>query len=375
MLKFKSVKTKKFRPISDSKNIYKIKSGIFNIKERINKKINKKNIDIKKNNLFLNETLIDIYINNISKNYRYYNNNSFIAAYFDKKKDIEELPKKEINFDYLKAKSIWDYILNLGKMIKNDFKLISKKDRKKISDLKIELIGDKNKLYIKKNSNIYPGTIFDTSKGPIYIEDGVEIRPFSFLQGPLYIGQNSVIDDAKLRSDTHIGKVCKISGEIENTVIHSYSNKHHGGFIGHSYIGSWVNLGAYTTNSDLKNNYGNVRYPIGKNNIIDTGRMKIGTCIGDHVKTGIGTLINTGSFIGFGSMIYGGGVFPKFIPSFSWATAEKWNEYILKKFIKNEKKVMSRRDIKMSNDYKRLINNIFKNTKENRENMEELWQS
>jgi len=159
------------------------------------------------------------------------------------------------------------------------------------------LLGKRSNLKLSAKAVIEPGVVLDTRQGPVIIEDGAVIRPFSLIEGPCYIGHDALIDGAKLRPGVSAGRGCKLAGEIEESVILDFSNKHHDGFLGHSYLGSWVNLGAQTCNSDLKNNYGSVTvWANGKQ--VDSGSIKAGCYIGDHSKTAIGTMINTGTVVG-----------------------------------------------------------------------------
>lgn len=188
-----------------------------------------------------------------------------------------------------------------------------------------------------------PGVVLDTRSGPIRIDDEVTIRAFTRLAGPSYIGPRCVVFGGNL-SAVSLGPVCKVRGEIEETVICGYSNKAHDGFLGHAYLGRWVNLGALTTNSDLKNNYGPVRLRLPTGDV-DTGQSKIGCFLGDHVKTGIGTMLNTGTLIGLGSNVFGGVMPPTFVPPFSWGTGEELVPYRFDKFTEVADRVMERRDI------------------------------
>jgi len=201
------------------------------------------------------------------------------------------------------------------------------------------LINKKN-IYISSSSKISPGCILDASDGPIIIDDEVFIDIGALIKGNTYIGKNSIINPgAKLRGNISIGPCCKIGGEIEDTIFHGYSNKQHDGYLGHSYIGEWVNLGANTNNSDLKNNYSNVKFKIGEKEI-DTEQMFAGCMVGDYVKTGISTMINTGTYIGLGANVFGAGFQNKFIPSFSWGKEDKTN---VDKFLSTLKIVKERR--------------------------------
>ncbi len=177
---------------------------------------------------------------------------------------------------------------------------------------------------------IKAGVIIDASNGPVIIEKNTLIEIGALLQGPLYIGKNSIINPgANLRGNVIIGPFCKIGGEVEDSIIHGYSNKQHDGYLGHSYVGEWVNLGANTTSSDLKNTYGQIKFKFPELEV-KTGEIFIGAMIGDFVRTGISTMLNTGSYIGIGANVFGGGFQEKYIPSFKWGKSEvvKWNLFI-----------------------------------------------
>lgn len=193
---------------------------------------------------------------------------------------------------------------------------------------------------------IEPGVVIDTSAGPVWLDRGVQVKAFTRLAGPSYVGPKSILLGGPIDT-VSIGAVCRIRGEFAQSVCLSYVNKAHDGHIGHAYLGRWVNLGAETTNSDLKNNYGSVRLwtPGGD---ADTGEMKVGCFLGDHVKTGIGLLLNTGTVVGAGSNIYGAAMPPKFVPPFSWGTGGELTEYRVDKFLDSAEYAMSRRDVRLS---------------------------
>ncbi|OWY73011.1 hypothetical protein B7486_01300 [cyanobacterium TDX16] len=175
-------------------------------------------------------------------------------------------------------------------------------------------------IHVGAGSNINPGSVLDAESGPIYIGENVTVHAGAVIQGPCYIGDGCTIQPgAAIRGGCSIGMVCKIGGEVEGTIFHGYSNKQHDGFIGHSYIGEWVNLGADTVGSDLKNTYGPVRVPI-NGTAIDTGEMFVGAFIGDHTKTAIRTTLPTGCVIGYACNVALSGFVPNFVPSFSWLT-------------------------------------------------------
>lgn len=225
------------------------------------------------------------------------------------------------------------------------------------------IIKDGEKFKIKSAKLKVNCVFLDVADGPIYIGDNVCLKPPTIIEGPCYIGEGSLIDGAKIRKGTTIGRYCKIGGEVEESFFSDFSNKHHDGFVGHSYIGEWVNLGAGTITSDLKNTYGTVKVHTSFNNLVDTGLLKIGAFVGDHTKTGIGTLLDTGSVLGCFVNIYGGGVAPKYIPSFTWGTN---TEYKLDKAIEVAKIVMARRRVELTKEYEDRIRKAFELTKDER---------
>ena len=218
---------------------------------------------------------------------------------------------------------------------------------------------NKSNIYISELAEVSAGVILDGSEGNIIIDDDALIDIGAIIKGPSYIGTSSIINPgAKLKNVT-IGPCCKIGGEVEHTTFHGYSNKQHDGYLGHSYVGEWVNLGANTNNSDLKNNYSNIRINAGHEQI-DVG-MFAGCLIGDYSKTGISTMINTGTYIGLGCNVFGGGFQNKHIPNFSWGRDGEKTDF--EKFIKTLKIVKERRDQVITPAEFELIKNIYNNLK------------
>jgi UDP-N-acetylglucosamine diphosphorylase/glucosamine-1-phosphate N-acetyltransferase len=183
--------------------------------------------------------------------------------------------------------------------------------------------------------------VFDLRSGPICLDRGVEVRAGTRLAGPLYAGPSSRLLGGSI-AGLSAGPFSYLRGEIEGTVVLGYTNKAHDGFLGHAYVGRWVNLGALTTNSDLKNTYGSVRLA-GPDGEIDTGLMKLGCLIGDHVKTAIGTLIGTGNVIGCGANVFGGAP-PRFMPPFSWGDSA--TEHRLEGFLRTAAVAAERRGLR-----------------------------
>jgi UDP-N-acetylglucosamine diphosphorylase / glucose-1-phosphate thymidylyltransferase / UDP-N-acetylgalactosamine diphosphorylase / glucosamine-1-phosphate N-acetyltransferase / galactosamine-1-phosphate N-acetyltransferase len=216
-------------------------------------------------------------------------------------------------------------------------------------------------LRLGSNVTIEPHVVFDFSNGPIWLGDDVSVLSFARIAGPAFIGAGSSLLGGPCATIS-IGPRCKIRGELEESIVLGYSNKAHDGFLGHAYVGRWVNLGALTTNSDLKNNYGNIRIwtPGGD---VDTGLMKLGCLIGDHAKTGIGALINTGSVIGAGSNIYGSELPPKYVPPFSWGSGSTLTTYELERFMNVAETVMRRRDVTLSSGMRHVLESAWQRTR------------
>ena len=229
----------------------------------------------------------------------------------------ESLPNKNCSLPVWQY--TWDLILANPDELTADFKTAGKSGIEGIQEQPNAIRGNKNDVYIAPGAVVHPMVVIDAEQGPIYIDEDAEIQPFSRIEGPCYIGKKSILLGAKCREGNSIGPVCRIGGEVEESIIHGYSNKYHDGFLGHAYVGEWVNLGALTTNSDLKNDYSNVSVMLDGCHGIDTGSTKVGSLIGDHTKTSIGTLLNTGSYVGAMTIIMATGKpLPKFIPSFAW---------------------------------------------------------
>ena len=207
---------------------------------------------------------------------------------------------------------------------------------------------------------IFAGVVLDASEGRVVIDENTVIEPFTYIKGPVYIGRNCLIKSGtKIYGPCVIGEFSKVAGEIAESVFHSYVNKQHGGFIGHSYICPFVNLGADTVTSDLKNNYSKVGMKINGESV-NTGMQLLGSIIGDHSKTSINTMLNTGSMIGIFANIFGGGFPSKEIDSFSWNEAGKESvKYDIDKALETAKTVMNRRGIKMSEAYEELVRSYF----------------
>jgi UDP-N-acetylglucosamine diphosphorylase/glucosamine-1-phosphate N-acetyltransferase len=193
-------------------------------------------------------------------------------------------------------------------------------------------------------ATVEPGVVFDVRNGPVVIEEGAEVRSGARLEGPTYIGAATRLLGGFVRASV-FGPECRVRGEIAFSVFLGYGNKAHDGFVGHSVVGHWVNLGAGTTTSNLKNTYGPVRLEV-EGVRIETGRSNLGTLFGDHAKTAIGTMLPTGAVVGAGANVFGALVTPKYVPAFSWGCA---GERITEEgFLTVARRVLARRDVAWS---------------------------
>jgi UDP-N-acetylglucosamine diphosphorylase/glucosamine-1-phosphate N-acetyltransferase len=259
---------------------------------------------------------------------------------------------------------IWDLVLANSEQITADFAAVGRNDIEGTVEEPGAIRGSKKDIYIAPGVTVHPMVVIDVEDGPVYIDEDAEIHPFSRIEGPCYIGKKTVLLGAKCREGNSIGPFCRIGGEVEESIIQGYSNKYHDGFIGHAYIGEWVNLGALTTNSDLKNDYSNVSVMLDGLRVIDTGSTKVGSLIGDHAKTSIGALLNTGSYVGAMALIMATGKpLPKFIPSFAWFVEGIVTKGFGKgKLYETAKMVMSRRNSQWSEVEQSMWDAVFKMT-------------
>lgn len=217
------------------------------------------------------------------------------------------------------------------------------------------VVGDRRKLHLETGSRVWPGTVISTETGPVFIDRDAAVRPGSFVEGPCYVGPGTVIDGAKVRPGCSFGPQCRIGGEVEASVFQGHANKHHEGFIGHAFVGEWANLGAMTTNSDLKNAYQPVQVSW-QGKTIDSGLLKVGCFIGDHAKTAIGTLLNTGTRVGTFANWFEPGLSPKEISAFAWGKQAHWP---LGHVLSNARKVMSRRGSTLSPAYEQALRAFY----------------
>ena len=291
----------------------------------------------------------------------YTNNGVFLA-----RQNNEDIPLREFH-QYLDSvslvsteiviqftRNIWDGIFFQSEVIAADAQNFI--DYKQGEIHPTVAIENGDNVFIDGGASVRAGSVLDASAGPIIIADNAYIDIGSLIQGPVYIGPGCVINPGtKLRGNVTLGPQCKIGGEVEDVIFQGFSNKQHDGFLGHSYIGEWVNLGANTNNSDLKNNYGLIRLVINGEEI-ETEKQFLGTLMGDYSRTGISTMLNTGTIVGLGANIFGEGFQDKYIASFRWGKNDTTE---LEKFFGTIEKMKQRRGKSLSPNEKIYLTKLY----------------
>ncbi len=395
---FEDEKYTDFYPLTYLHPVYDLRCGILTLKEKIEKiygqtaealycreyltdSLKEKNIDSKinpkqiENTLLINGRILfhselKDKISIAGEEELFLNNGEIVAVRILNSKNFENISLLNNNLfngfkiTHVDVKMInypWDLINCNGTEIINDLSLIEKFEGEKIYD-GVHLLNERD-IFIGEGTKINPGAVLDAESGPVVIDKNVTVFSNAVIEGPCFIGEHSKIKiGAKIYENTSIGEFCKIGGEVEESIVHSYSNKQHDGFLGHSYLGQWVNLGADTNNSDLKNNYGTVKVTI-NGKVVDSGSQFVGLIMGDHSKCGINTMFNTGTVVGISSNIFGGGFPAKVIPSFAWGGSSGFVEYKLDKAIQVAEIVTARRNVKFTKTDKELFETVFKLTR------------
>ena len=251
---------------------------------------------------------------------------------------------------------VWSLVADLGRQLADDIPLIA-------ADLELlpggasgslaHVIGPPAALHVEAGATVEPFTVFDTTLGPILVRRGATVHAFTRVVGPCYVGEDSSVTADRI-SGCSIGERCRVHGEISASVVLGHANKSHDGFVGHSYLGRWVNLGAGTTTSNLKNTYGTVALwtPSG---VRDTGLQFLGSLLGDHAKTGIGLRLTTGTVVGAGANVYGSAMPGKHVPPFAWGEASSLGAYRLDKLLDVTARAMGRRDVALGEDGRALL--------------------
>jgi len=281
------------------------------------------------------------------------------TALFLKGEELVGLASVETG-DCLQVQHPWDLFKLNAAAMEADFDLVTAGRTSQALSATNTVIGDPSKVFLEEGAWV-ECAIFNTSNGPIYIGKNATVMEGSIIRGGFALCEGaSTKMAAKIYGPTTIGPYSKVGGEINNSVILGYSNKGHDGFLGNSVLGEWCNLGADTNNSNLKNNYGEVRlWNYLSNRFGSTGLQFCGLIMGDHSKTGINTMLNTGTVIGVCCNVFGGDFPRKFVPSFSWGSSRGFTEYKLRKVTEVAERVMARRNKKFDAAEEEILQNIF----------------
>ena len=272
-----------------------------------------------------------------------------------------DLPRLEIPGQVLP--NIWDLMSRNGDQVCSDVLVLFPESRFTLAE-GVHVSGTE-RVSLGEHVHLEAGIHLDATEGPIRLSNGAHVAAFTRLAGPAFVGPDTHVLGGSLGNVT-IGPACRVRGEMSSTVLLGYVNKAHDGYVGHAYVGRWVNFGALTTNSDLKNNYGNVRVQTAEKSV-DTGLIKVGCFLGDHVKTGIGTLLPTGCVVGVGSNLFGGLMAPAHVPPFSWGSADRLEEYDIARFLDTAELVMARREMSLEEGDRKLLQRAWERTRLERE--------
>tara|TARA_R110001592_G_scaffold6834_1_gene37404 strand:+ start:37 stop:1212 length:1176 start_codon:yes stop_codon:yes gene_type:complete len=277
--------------------------------------------------------------------------------------DFNTYDTLEFNDDIIRIEHTWDIFAKNAEALHDDFNLITK-DRKSQPIPTSNNVIDPENIFIEEGATL-EFTTLNASNGPIYIGKNAEIMEGSLIRGPLALCEGSIIKmGAKIYGATTIGPFSKVGGEVNNSVFFAYSNKGHDGFLGNSVLGEWCNLGADTNNSNLKNNYAEVRlWDYQTEGFAKTGLQFCGLMMGDHSKCGINTMFNTGTVVGVSANIFGSGFPRNFVPSFSWGGHNGFTTYLTKKAFEVAQVVMSRRHIEFTKQEAAILEHVFEETK------------
>ena len=315
-----------------------------------------------------NPELIELIIG-LEKNQAIFKDEDVIAFFTTEAEediDFDKFEAIEFDNDILQIEHTWDIFSKNGEAIQQDFDLLT-------NDRTSQPIPSSNNVIAPENIFIEEGaklefTTLNASSGPIYIGKNAEIMEGSIIRGPLALCDNATIKlGAKIYGPTTIGPFSKVGGEVNNSVLFGYSNKGHDGFLGNSVLGEWCNLGADTNNSNLKNNYAEVRlWDYDTERFARTGLQFCGLMMGDHSKCGINTMFNTGTVVGVNANIFGSGFPRNFVPSYSWGGASGFSTYLTKKAFEVAEVVMSRRNIEFTLQDKAILEHVFEETKKYR---------
>ena len=300
-------------------------------------------------------------IKNLKENQAVFDGDTMVAFFSleDQEIDIDELEVFQIEGSVLKVERTWDIFSKNGAAIKADFKLLTE-ERTSAPIPENTVAFNSEAIFIEEGAKL-PLCVLNATDGPIYIGKNAEIMEGSMVRGPFALCEGSTLKmGTKIYGPTTVGPHSKVGGEVNNSIFFGYSNKGHDGFLGNSVIGEWCNLGADTNNSNLKNNYAEVRiWSYETENFAKTGLQFCGLMMGDHSKCGINTMFNTGSVVGVSANIFGSGFPRNFIPSFSWGGAKGFTTYLTSKAFEVAQVVMKRRGLELSTQDSAILEHVF----------------
>jgi len=273
---------------------------------------------------------------------------------------VEKLEKIQTKSSVAKIENSWDIFSKNEVAIADDFSILTAGRKSQTVSASNFVIGDRSKIFIEEGATV-EFAYLNTNAGPIYIGKNAVSMEGSKIRGPFALCEHATIKmDAKIYEGTTIGPYCKVGGEIQNSVFFGYSNKGHDGYLGNAVVGEWCNFGADTNNSNLKNTYDIVKlwsYKQGK--FVSTGLQFCGLIMGDHSKTGINTMFNTGTVVGVSCNIFGAGYQRNFLPNFSWGGPSGMHRFNLKKAFDVCTAVMKRRGKKFDENEKEILTHLY----------------
>ena len=277
--------------------------------------------------------------------------------------DFDEYELIEYEGDVLRIENTWDIFAKNDAAIREDFELLTEDRFSQPIPKSVNVIAPEN-IFIEEGAKLEFVTL-NASTGPIYIGKNAEIMEGSVIRGPFALCEEAQVKLAtKVYGATTVGPHCRIGGEVNNSVLFGYSNKGHDGFLGNSVLGEWCNIGADSNNSNLKNNYEEVRlWSYETEGFAKTSLQFCGLMMGDHSKCGINTMFNTGTVIGVSTNIFGAGFPRNFVPSFSWGGAAGFSTYLTSKAFQTAKIVMARRNVAFSEEDAKILEHVFEETK------------
>jgi len=307
-----------------------------------------------------NEALVN-QIKNLKENQAIFDGDTMVAFYSleDQEIDFNTFKTVKLKGTLLKVETTWDIFSKNGEAIEADFKLLT---ANRISaPIPEQTVAFNSEAIFIEDGAVLPLCVLNATNGPIYIGKNTEIMEGSMVRGPFALCEGSTLKmGTKIYGPTTVGPYSKVGGEVNNSVFFGYSNKGHDGFLGNSVIGEWCNLGADTNNSNLKNNYAEVRlWSYETENFAKTGLQFCGLMMGDHSKCGINTMFNTGTVVGVSANIFGSGFPRNFIPSFSWGGANGFSTYRTTKAFEVAVEVMKRRDFEFSTQESAILEHVF----------------